>query len=44
MVLKSEPTREDRKTCYNYKGKFVPDKHMALNMKSQGFGYSKEYS
>ena len=35
--FKSEPTREDRKTCYNYKGKFVPDKHMALNMKSQGF-------
>lgn len=33
----SYPTREERGQCYNYKGQFVPDKHMALTIKKDGY-------
>ena len=33
----TNPSREDRGKCYNYKGQFVPNNHMAIAIKSEGY-------
>lgn len=33
----TKPKNDERGKCYNYKGQFVPDNHMALAVKSDGY-------